>query len=209
MQFKAEVEAGISHYELNSSSYQNLSNDVKNELEAALKSGNKVQLDSVIDSHIELSSLKGLSSSEILEKLGLKELKIKLEGDTEAATTAIEGLKTTVEELTKEPIKLKVESDPSISKAATTLQTLKNKLDAIDKADPIISITTDPLTAAAEKLVSSIANTLRSLTSRSIEVHTVYTQEGTPPKLPSSGKIITNGAHAIPAATGNMGLAMA
>ena len=161
--YQVEIEYGISSFALNSQSYQELNEQIQKDLEEALKSGNQAKIDAVIDANVQLAELKGLSSSEIEEKLGIKEVKVKFEGDTEAATTALTGLKNTVEELTKEPIKLKAEEDPSISKADTTLQTLKDKLDAIEDTNPNISISTDETVSATQTALESISSELSKI----------------------------------------------
>ena len=182
--YQAEVKAGIASFELNSQSYQTVEKASRDKLEAALRSGNAAEIEIAINADPKLASLKGLSSSEIEEKLGIKEIPIKINGNVEEANNKLDELQKKVKGLTDPTYTIKVETTDATNTAAGTLAAISEQLTAIEGKK-----------------------------TQDITVTTTYTNIGLPPVIPLSGKYqvpaIGRQNNGTVGATGNVGLAKA
>ena len=105
---------GISSFELTSKSFSNLNAEAQKYIQQALETGDRTYLELAVkvDPQLEGTGIEDMSLSEIEEKLGQKEIKVKITGDTFLLTMqlmAIQGILTKL----KEEIKIAVNLDPA------------------------------------------------------------------------------------------------
>lgn len=131
LKYQAEVKAGIASFELNSQSYANLDSEIREKLEEAIASGDRSKVDAVIDANIELGSLKGLSTAEMEEKIGIKEIPIKINGDVEEANNKLDELQKKVKDITDPTYTIDINLSPTVVATYATLSSINQQLASI------------------------------------------------------------------------------
>jgi len=70
-------------------------------------------------------------------------------------------------------------------KAVKELEEIKTKAGEVESSDPTVTVTAE--TATAKSQLDTIIGLLSQIQSKTIEVHTKYTEEGTPPSTGDGG----------------------